>query len=366
MADKRDYYETLGVSKTASVDEIKKAYRKLALKYHPDKGGGPESEAKFKEINEAYSVLSDPEKRKAYDQFGHNPYGNAANGHGGFNYGQYGGQGFNINFEDLGGFGDIFETFFGGGRSRTKENRGSDIEAEIRIGFSEAVFGAEKDFKILKQNSCDRCKGSGAEPGKGMKTCPTCKGRGSVKNQTRTVFGTFAQTVTCQTCQGSGSVPEENCKKCGGKGRVKEQITLKVKIPAGVDDGQIIRLAEKGEAAERGGRAGDLFLRIRVTPDKRFQREGSDILSDVTISFPQAALGTTVEVETLKGNVKLKIPAGTQSGKIFRLTGRGVPRLSGRGAGDQLVKVEVRTPTNLSRNQKKILEEFEKDKGKWF
>ncbi|MDD5693432.1 MAG: molecular chaperone DnaJ [Patescibacteria group bacterium] len=370
MADKRDYYEILGVSKNANNDELKKAYRKLALQHHPDKGGGKESEAKFKEINEAYSVLSDPEKRKAYDQFGHSgPFGA---GNGGFNqqyqqYGGFNGQNINFDFSDLGGFGDIFETFFGGGgnsRSR-QQNRGSDIEAEIRIDFREAVFGAEKDFKILKNNRCDRCKGDGSEPGTGQKTCPTCQGKGQVQSQSRTIFGTFAQTAICPECHGKGKISEKKCSKCGGNGRIKEQVTVKVKIPAGIDDGQSIRINGQGEAAEYGGVAGDLYLRMRVIPDKRFERDGFDIMSNSEISFPQAALGTNVEVETVDGKVILKVPAGTQSGKVFRLSNHGVPRLSGKNRGDHLVTVLVKTPTNISRKQKKLLEEFDSDKS-WF
>lgn len=369
MADKRDYYEVLGVSKNATTDELKKAYRKLALQYHPDKGGGKENEAKFKEINEAYSVLSDPEKRKAYDQFGHSgPFGA---GNGGFNqqyqqYGGFNGQNINFDFSDLGGFGDIFETFFGGGRTSTKRKaKGADIEANIRIDFSEAVFGTEKDFKLLKMNVCDRCKGDGAEPGVGTKTCPTCHGKGQVQTQARTVFGTFAQTSTCPECHGLGKVPEKKCSKCNGAGRVKEQVTVKVKIPAGIDNGQIIRLESKGEAAEYGGESGDLFLHVRVNPDKKFERDGFNILGKAEISFPQASLGTTVEVETIDGKVKLKIPAGTQSGKVFKLSNRGIPKLNSKSRGDHLVRVLVKTPTNLSRKQKKLLEEFDSDKG-WF
>jgi molecular chaperone DnaJ len=369
MADKRDYYEILGVAKGATNDELKKAYRKLALQFHPDKGGGKESEAKFKEVNEAYSVLSDPEKRKAYDQFGHNgPYGA---GGGGFNqqyqqYGGFNGQGSSFDFGDLGGFGDIFETFFGGGGRATKRKaKGADIAAEIRVDFKEAVFGAEKDFKILKMNQCDRCKGNGSELGSTMKTCPTCQGKGQVTTQARTIFGTFAQTETCPECRGKGEVPEKKCSKCGGAGRIKEQITLKVKIPAGIDSGQSIRLNGKGEAPEHGGQAGDLYLRINVNPDKRFEREGFNILSESEVTFPQATLGTTLDVETIDGKVKLKVPAGTQSGKVFKLSNRGVPRLSNKNRGDHLVTVSVKTPTNISRKQKKLLEEFDSDKG-WF
>ncbi|MEI7690518.1 MAG: molecular chaperone DnaJ [bacterium] len=371
MADKRDYYEALGVSKNATNDELKKAYRKLALKYHPDKGGSKEDETKFKEINEAYSVLSDGEKRKAYDQFGHSgPYGSGAS-NGGFNqqyqqYGGFNGQNVNIDFGDLGGFGDIFETFFGGGKAGSKrKKRGADIEAEIRLDFSEAVFGVEKDFKLLKMNQCDRCKGEGSDPGTSQKTCPTCHGNGQVSTQARTVFGTFAQTAVCPECQGVGKVPEKKCSKCDGKGRIKEQVSVKVKIPAGIDNGQSIRLDGKGEAAEKGGTPGDLYLHVRVNTDKRFERNGFNILSEAEITFPQAALGTTVEVETIDGNVKLKIPAGTQSGRMFKLSERGVPRINSRNRGDHLVTVIVKTPTSLSRKQKKLLEEFDEDKG-WF
>ncbi len=369
MAEKRDYYEALGVSKNATTDELKKAYRKLALKYHPDKGGSKEDETKFKEINEAYSVLSDPEKRKAYDQFGHsNPYG-AGNGGGNQQYQQYGGfdsQNINFDFSDLGGFGDIFETFFGGGKTGGRgKKRGSDIEAEIRIDFIEAVFGVEKDFKLLKMNRCDRCQGEGSEPGSSIKTCPTCHGNGQVSTQARTVFGTFAQTAVCPECQGLGKIPDKKCSKCGGKGRIKEQVSVKVKIPAGIDNGQSIRLDGKGEAAERGGTAGDLYLHVSVNTDKRFERHGFNIHSETEVTFPQAALGTTVAVETIDGAVKLKIPAGTQTGKLFKLSERGVTKINSRSRGDHLVTVIVKTPTNLSRKQKKLLEEFDESKG-WF
>ena len=367
MADKRDYYEVLSVARSATNDELKKAYRKLALQHHPDKGGGKESEAKFKEINEAYSVLSDSKKRAVYDQFGHSdPYGN-----GGFNQqsqqsGGFNGQNSNYDFSDLGGFGDIFETFFGGGgRGTRQKKRGSDVEAVIRIDFREAVFGVEKDFKMLKMNQCDRCKGAGAEPGVSQKTCSTCFGKGQVQSQSRTIFGTFAQAIVCPECHGKGKIPEKKCAKCGGNGRNKEQITIKVKIPAGIDNGQSIRILGQGEAAEYSGTTGDLYLRINVTPDKRFRREGFDIQGQTEISFPRAALGATIEVETMDGIINLKIPAGTQSGKVFRLSNRGVPKMSGKNRGDHLVTIVVKTPTSLSRKQKKILEEFDSDKG-WF
>lgn len=372
MAEKRDYYEILGVPKTATDDEIKKAYRKAAMKHHPDRGGGKEAEEKFKEANEAYQVLSDQQKRKQYDQFGHTgPFG-AGNGpsSGGAGYQQYGGfngGGFNVNMDDLGGFGDIFDTFFGGGGGgrSSRSRKGADIQAELRITFEEAVFGVEKDFTLLKQNTCNRCKGNGAEPGSGEKTCPTCHGAGQVQTEQHTIFGTFAQAAVCPECHGKGKVPEKKCTKCHGEGRVKEQVTIKVKIPAGVDNGQTIRVSGKGEAGEYGIPAGDLYLIVRVIPDKRFERDGYNIQSEAEISFPEAALGTTVEVETIDAKVKLKVPAGTQSGKVFKLSDRGVPHLNGRQRGDHLVTVVVKTPTKLSSKQKKLLEEFNNEKG-WF
>jgi molecular chaperone DnaJ len=369
---KRDYYDVLGVAKGASDAEIKKAYRKLAMKYHPDKGGSKEDEEKFKEANEAYSVLSDAQKRKNYDQFGHaNPNG-AGNGGGAGGYQQYGGfggfdpSGFNINMDDLGGFGDIFETFFGGGssRGRSRVRKGADIEAEIRISFEEAVFGVERDFALLKMNTCDKCKGSGAEPGVGTKTCPTCHGQGQVQTEQRTIFGTFASAQVCPECHGEGKVPEKKCTKCHGEGRLREQVSIKVKIPAGINDGQTIKLAGKGEAGERGVTAGDLYLHVRVATDKRFVRNGYNIENEAEISFPEAALGTTVDVITIDGKVKLKVPTGTQSGKVFKLTDKGVPALSGKQRGDHLVTIIVKTPTKLTSKQKKLLEDF--DKGGWF
>lgn len=366
---KRDYYEVLGVAKGATDDEIKKAYRKAALKYHPDKGGGKESEEKFKEANEAYQVLSDKTKRQQYDQFGHNgPFG-AGSGAGGYQqYGGFNGQGFDINFDDLGGFGDIFESFFGGGgasRGGTRQRRGADIQAEITIDFSDSVFGAEKDFTLLKMSECDRCNGTGAEPKSAMKTCPTCHGSGQVQTQARTIFGTFAQTAVCPECKGEGKIPEKKCTKCHGEGRLKRQETIKVKIPAGIANGQTIRISGKGEAGERGTQPGDLYLRINVRGDKRFERDGYNIISEANVSFPQAALGTTVTVETVDGEVTLKIPAGTQSGKVFKLSGKGVPHLNGTRRGDHLITVNVKTPTTLTKKQKQLLEEFEKEKG-WF
>jgi molecular chaperone DnaJ len=369
MADKKDYYELLGVSKNATKEELKKAYRKLALKYHPDKGGSKEDETKFKEANEAYSVLSDDTKRKSYDQFGHNGP-RMGGGAGGFNPNDFaqgfgGAQGFNVNFEDMGGLGDIFGDLFGGGGRSRGPQRGSDIQTSVVIDFMDAVKGIEKEILLDKQNVCDRCKGDGAEPGSSLKTCPTCQGKGKVTQQTQTMFGTFAQTATCPTCHGQGKTPEKECSKCHGAGRLRERKPLKVKIPAGIDNGQTIRIEGAGEAGQPGAHPGDLYLSIAIRGDKRFERQGADITSEVNISFPKAALGTEVEIEAVEGNVTLKIPAGTQSGKVFRLSGRGLPQLHSSRKGDHLVTVIVETPTKLSSKQKKLLLELEDEKG-WF
>jgi molecular chaperone DnaJ len=367
---KRDYYEVLGVSKNATEAELKKAYRKLAMKHHPDKAGGPDDEAKFKEINEAYSILSDSTKRKNYDQFGHSgPFGAGNGPSGGRSNQQYGGFGQGVEFDmsDLGGFGDIFETFFGGGgrSSSRKAQKGNDIHAEIRIDFKEAVFGIEKNFNLLKMNVCSKCRGNGAEPGTSLKTCQTCGGSGQVQTQSRTIFGTFASASVCSECHGIGKMPEKKCSKCSGQGRIKEQVAIKVKIPAGIDNGQSIRIPGSGEAGRQGIPAGDLYLRVDVSQDKRFKREGFNIFSEMEISFPQAALGTTVDIEVLDGKLKLKVPAGTQSGKVFKLTDHGIPKLNSNRRGDHLVTILVKTPTSLSRKQRQLLEEFDKDKG-WF
>lgn len=365
MAERKDYYQILGVSKEASAEEIKKAYRKLALKYHPDKGGGKEAEAKFKEINEAYQVLSDPKKRQTYDQFGTADFSGA--GAGGFHWGQYaqgfGDGGFNINFEDLGGLGDIFEMFSGGGARRPR--RGSDIEARITVDFMESVTGVEREVVLDKYNVCERCKGSGAEKGTSLKTCEKCHGRGQIQVTRQTMFGTMAQTATCDVCGGVGKVPEKPCTKCQGAGRIRERKGLKVKIPAGIDNGQTIRVSGAGEAGPAGSPAGDLYLTVGVRPSAKFKRAGYDVLTEAKITFPQAALGTTIDVETVQGKVKLKIPAGTQPGKVFKLSDRGIQALNGSRKGDHLVTVDIEVPAKLSRKQKQLLEDFEKDKG-WF
>ncbi len=355
---KRDYYEVLGVQKGASADEIKKAFRKLAVKYHPDKEGG--DEAKFKEANEAYEVLKDQQKRQRYDQFGHAGVGGSSSGGGSGNpFGGFNGQ--NVNFDFGGDFGDLFSSFFGGGarQARPQENRGRDIETSVTLSFDEAVFGIEKEISIATDVTCDHCHGDGAEPGFGLKTCETCHGSGQEVRTMNTLFGPIQQAATCHTCHGRGKIPEKPCTVCGGKGVKREKDTIKIKIPAGVDEGAAIRLSERGEAV-LGGRRGDLYVNIHVKPHKKFTREGDLILSDETISMIDAALGAELEIETVDGPLTMKIPAGTQSGTDFKLSGHGVPHLRGNGRGAQIVTVRVETPTNLSRKQREILEEFAK------
>jgi len=362
----KDYYKILGVEKNANADEIKKAFRKLAHQYHPDKKGG--DEAKFKEINEAYQVLSDEKKRAQYDQFGsafeHGQAGGGFSGFSGFNNG-----GFNINMDDLGdmfgGFGDIFG--FGGGRGRgqSKARRGNDIETTLTIEFNEAVFGAEKEVSLRKIVTCDKCQGSGAEPGAKIETCKTCNGRGQVNRVQQTIFGQVQMQSACPDCGGEGKKHSQNCTKCAGRGVVEDIVNLKIKIPAGIDNGESIRLTGQGEAGVKGGQAGNLYIKIRVKEDKRFQRNGFDIVSRAEINFTQAGLGDKIEVETVDGKVDLKIPEGTQSGTVFKLKGKGVPLLNARGIwsgenkrGDHLVEVIVVTPKSLSRKQREVLREL--------
>lgn len=358
----KDYYKILGVSKDASQDEIKRAFRELAHKYHPDKNGG--NAEKFKEINEAYQVLGDPEKRQQYDQFGTTfEQAQAQGGFSGFEgFRDFSGfaNGFDFDFGDLGdifGFGDIF----GGGQRKAKASRGRDIEVEMEIDFREAVFGAEKVLELYKPSVCEKCGGKGADPESKIMTCHTCRGSGRVQQVQRTFFGTFQTVTTCPTCGGEGKRAEKECSECHGSGVVRAFKKLKIKIPAGIDNGETIRLSGEGEAGKRGGKPGDLFVTIKVRPHHEFKRQKNDILSKVGISFTQAALGDKIEVETLDGKIKLKIPAGTQSGQIFRLKGKGVPYLHGYGRGDHLVEVAVITPTRLSKRQRELLEELARE-----
>lgn len=360
---KRDYYEVLGVSKTASEDEIKKAFRKAAVKYHPDKEGG--DEAKFKEINEAYEVLKDKQKRQRYDQFGHAGVGGASGGAGGFSgnpfegFGGFGGQNVQFDFGGDGMFGDIFSQFFGGAASGQSggRQRGRDIETSVTLSFEEAVFGIEKKINLTLDDECEHCHGDGAEPGHGMKTCEDCKGSGQQMRVMNSIFGQIQQAVTCPTCHGRGKIPEKNCSVCGGKGTTRRNRDITLKIPAGIDDGATIRLREHGEAVQ-GGSKGDLYVHIRVKAHKKFTREADIILSEEHISMVDAALGTEIDVETVDGTVRMKIPAGTQSGTDFKLSGHGVPHLRSDQRGPHIVGVIVDTPTKLTKKQKELLEEF--------
>jgi molecular chaperone DnaJ len=356
---KRDYYEVLGVGKDASADEIKKAFRRKAIEYHPDKQGG--DEAKFKEVNEAYEVLKDPSKKQRYDQFGHagvgsNGGGNPFEGFGGFGGGQ--GQNINFDFGDL-GLGDIFGSFFGGGQQQQqRQNRGRDVEARVEINFEQAIFGTETDLKLTLEDTCEHCDGSTVEPGHELKTCDTCGGSGQVVTQTRTVFGNIQQAAICPTCHGTGKVPEKVCTVCHGKGTQSKTKKIDLKIPAGIDDGAVIRLREYGEAVARGPK-GDLYVNVRVKPHKKFTREGDLVLSEEHVSMIDAALGTEIEVETVDGPIRMKVPAGTQSGSDFKLSNHGVPHLKGSTRGAHIVTIVVDTPTKLSKQQKELLEQFQ-------
>jgi len=363
LSTKRDYYEVLGVDKSADEQTLKKAYRKLAMKYHPDRNpGDKEAEEKFKEINEAYEVLSDSTKRQTYDQFGHA----GMNGQGGFGGQGFGGQGFG-GFEDIFGdmFGDIFGGGFGGGgrpRRRGPE-RGADMRQSIQITFEEAAFGKKTSIKVNRSEECSECHGSGAKAGTSKKTCPTCNGAGEVRTVQRTPFGNIASSRTCSTCEGEGEVVESPCTKCGGKGSTRKVKTIEVDIPAGIDDGQMIKLAGQGELGSKGGPRGDLYIAVSVKNHSLFTREGYDIYFDMPITFAQAALGDEIEVPTLDGKVKYSIPEGTQTGTVFRLREKGIPKLRGNNRGDQYVKVVVDTPKKLNDKQKELLREFAKECG---
>lgn len=353
---KRDYYEVLGVGKDASADEIKKAFRKAAIEHHPDRGG---DEAKFKEVNEAYEVLKDADKRKRYDQFGHAGVG--GNGGNPFGGGFGGGQGQNINFDfgDL-GLGDIFSSFFGGGAgggSRQRQARGRDVEANVDITFEQAVFGTEVEISLNLEDTCEHCKGTTVEPGYELKTCDQCDGSGQVVTVMRTVFGNIQQATVCPKCKGSGKIPEKACTVCKGKGTQSKKQKIQMKIPAGIDDGATIRLREHGEAVANGPK-GDLYVNVRVKPHKKFTREGDLILSEEHVGMVEAALGTEIEVDTVDGPVRMKVPAGTQSGSDFKLSNHGVPHLRGSSRGAHIVTIVVDTPTKLSKQQQELLKQF--------
>lgn len=363
---KRDYYEVLGVPKDASDADIKKAFRKLAIKYHPDKNrDDPKAaEEKFKEVNEAYSVLSDQEKRAQYDQFGMDAFQNGAAGGfgqggfgGGFGQGGFGG----FSQGDFGGFGDIFDSFFGG-QGRRQSNgpqRGADLRFDVDISFRQAAFGTEMEIQVPKEDTCDHCHGSGAEPGSKVETCPVCHGTGQERVVQNTPFGQMVNVRTCSHCGGSGKIIHDKCKMCHGTGTVKIRKKLKIKIPAGVDDGARLRVAGEGEPGTRGGSHGDLYVYIFVRKDAAFVRRGNDVLSEETVTFAQAALGTTIRVDTIDGKIDLKIPAGTQTGTLFRIKGHGVPYLGVKERrGDHHVRITVETPKRLNDRQRELLKQF--------
>jgi molecular chaperone DnaJ len=356
--NKRDYYEVLGISKSASADEIKKAFRKAAVKHHPDKEGGDES--KFKEINEAYEVLKDQQKRQRYDQFGHAGVGGNSGGPTAGNpFEGFGGQGAQFDFGGGADLGDIFGQFFGGGAGGQRQGpkRGRDVETSMTLTFEQAIFGIEEDISLDMDDECSHCHGTTVEPGHSMKTCPTCKGAGQQARVVNTIFGQIQQAVTCETCRGTGKVPEKVCTVCKGRGTERRKQTMKLKVPAGIDDGTTIRLNGRGEAVG-GGSRGDLYVHIRVKAHKHFTREGDIILSEEHISMIDAALGTEIDVETVDGEVRMKVPAGTQSGTDFKLSGHGVPHLRGSSRGAHIVSIIVDTPTKLSKKQKDLLEQF--------
>ncbi len=362
----KDYYKILGIEKTASADEIKKAYRNLAHKYHPDKGGDAE---KFKEINEAYQVLSDSGKRTQYDQFGQTFETGGTGGGAGFGgfgggMGQDGwfwgrpGADFDVQFDDLG---DMVEEMFGFGRPKKARDvkRGKDIHLDAEITLEEAFAGVEKEFVLAKNNTCPRCEGSGAEPQTKIKECFSCRGTGQVQQVRKTFLGSFTQYVVCPECRGEGHRPEKPCNVCKGEGRVKNEETIRVAIPAGVDNNQVVKLEQKGEAGRRGGKPGDLYVRIFVKPHRVFERKGDDLYVFENIGMAPAALGGEIDVPTIEGkNILLKVPAGTESGKIFRVSGKGITRFASFGRGNMYVQVNVAIPKKLSRKQKELLEKL--------
>ena len=361
--EKRDYYEVLGVSKSADATEIKKAYRKLALKYHPNKNpGDKEAEEKFKEAAEAYDVLSNEEKRRRYDQFGHAGVGGA--GQGGFGGG--------MSMDDIfSQFGDIFGSFggfsgfggFGGGRSARRVNRGTNLRVKVKMNLQEIATGIEKKIKVKKYVACQHCNGTGAKDGKSYSTCSTCKGSGQVTRVQNTILGAMQTTSTCPTCEGEGKIINEKCTFCNGEGVLMSEEVISINIPAGVGEGMQLSLSGKGNAARRGGVNGDLIVLIEEEEHPELVRDGNDLLYNVFIGYPEAVLGETVEIPTIEGKVKVKIEAGTQPGKILRLRGKGLPDVNGYGKGDLLAKVNVWIPKNLSKDEKKLVEKMKEAEG---
>ena len=362
MAEKRDYYEVLGVSKNASEDEIKRAYKKLARKYHPDMNpGDKEAEEKFKEVNEANEVLSNPEKKAKYDQFGFA----GVDPNYGADQGGYGGAG-GFDFGDLG---DIFGSFFGGGfggggrRNPNAPQRGESIRASLSVDFTEAAFGCEKSITIDRSEQCPTCKGKGCAPGTTPEVCTQCHGTGTVTQAQRTPFGMMQSQTVCPKCRGKGQIIHQPCPDCRGAGVVRKRRTIQVNIPAGIDNGQTISLRGQGHSGKNGGPAGDLLITVMVRPHEIFRRDGTAVFCEAPITFTQAVLGGTLEIPTIDGKVKYDIPEGTQTGTVFRLRGKGIPVLNGRGRGDQYVTVNIETPRNLNREQKEALKKFSESLG---
>jgi len=365
MSEKRDYYEVLGVTKSASKDEIKKAYRKKAMQYHPDKNPGDDAaEEKFKEANEAYEILSDDDKKAGYDQFGHAGPATGPSGGGGYSYSGGGGR---SGFEDI--FSDIFSSFGGGSgfggdqRSRQRSNRGSDMKISLTLTFNEAVFGTEKKIKIKRKEECSACHGSGAQKGSDVKTCEQCGGQGQVYVRQQTPFGTVQQVQECDKCHGEGTIIEKPCEKCHGSGLETKERTINIKIPAGVDNGSVLPLRGEGNVGPNHGQTGDLFVYITVKEDVIFKRTGDDVYYDLPITYAQAAMGDNVVVPTIDTKIKLKIPEGTQNGKVFRLKGKGIPNVNGYGRGDQYINVKVEVPRKLTNEQRSLLQKYAEATG---
>lgn len=362
MADKRDYYEVLGVKKDATADEIKKAYRRMTKENHPDLHPGDKAcEERFKEANEAYEVLSDDEKRKKYDQYGHAAFDPNA-GFGGGGFGDFGG------FGGFGGFGDIFSDLFGGGfgggaRNPNAPKKGGSLRASVNISFEEAAFGCKKEVTVSRVEQCPDCKGNGCAPGTTPEVCPDCKGTGSVTTAQRTPLGMMQTSAPCSRCKGTGRIIHQACKTCRGMGNIRRQHKVEVNVPAGIDDGQTISRPGYGNAGVNGGPAGDLLVNVIVRPHARFERDGTSVLLEQEISYAQAVLGAEIEVPTLDGKVKLTIPEGTQPGAVFRMKGKGIPYLRGSGRGDQFVSIKLVVPRNLSGGQKELLRQFAASMG---
>lgn len=358
MAQKRDFYEILGVDKSANADDIKKAYRKMAIKYHPDKNpNDPSAEEKFKEAAEAYEVLSDPNKRQRYDQFGHQGLGGAAGG------GNYGAGGMSMDdifsqFGDIFGEGSPFGSFFGGGGQQRRVRKGSDLRIKLKLNLEEVANGVEKKIKVKRHTTCNSCGGNGSKNGTALKTCTTCNGNGQVRRVTQTMLGQMVSTSTCPTCNGEGKIVETRCEPCFGEGRVLSEEVIPIKIPAGVADGMQLSMGGKGNVPPRGGVAGDLLIVVEEEEDENLKRDGNNVIYDLHISFVDAALGASIEVPTIDGKARITLEQGTQSGKILRLKGKGVPQLNSYVRGDQLIHVNVWTPKQLSTEERAMLEKM--------